>query len=287
MRIAVTGATGLLGRAIAIDLRESEHTVTPLSRSPQQGATATDLTDPDSVREAIDGADVVVHAAGKVGDQSRDDVNRAMAETLGRVAGAICPVINLSSVAVYGSTSSATVTERTPCRPASDYGQSKLEAEKALQHHAANVCHLRIANVLVDDHLRAVAQGRWSRLLRANERCNLVLIADVTSLIRHLCTIEPRVWPPVMNVVRKDLGQMRYRQLVPSPPPFNVVQRIVPRQTAHLVRRLRGLPSLPNRTFSSAVRDEVGFRCEPMNFTLHSRSPWITCSPTGAANDYR
>lgn len=285
MHIAVTGATGMLGRAIAIDLRNNGHAVTGLSRSLQPETTKIDLTDRNSVLDAIDGVDVVVHAAGKVGAQNHDDVNHAMAETLGRAVADTYPVIHLSSVAVYGHASSAVITEETPCDPASDYGRSKLKAEKALQEHASTVCHLRIANVLSQDQIHAVAKGRRPRLIRANEMCNLVLVADVTSLVRHLCSIEADLWPDVVNVVHPELGQMRYRQLLPSQPPLNMVQRVAPRQAAHLIRRLRRTPSLPNRTFASTASGEIGFQYEPADFTLHRNEPWITFSPRNAPQD--
>ena len=80
MRILVTGATGLIGGAVARRLASAGHEVVGLARSDAsaaklagQGYTAVhgDLADAASVAEAARGADAVVHAA------SPSDGNRA------------------------------------------------------------------------------------------------------------------------------------------------------------------------------------------------------------------
>lgn len=69
MRVLVTGATGLLGRATATRLIERGDEVTVLQRGesglPCREVRA-DITDPDAVRAAVAGHDAVVHLAAKV-----------------------------------------------------------------------------------------------------------------------------------------------------------------------------------------------------------------------------
>lgn len=70
MKVLVTGATGFVGPAVANAIVDAEHSVRILERKSGswrkagircQEAAQGDITDPDSVRRAVDGVDVVVH----------------------------------------------------------------------------------------------------------------------------------------------------------------------------------------------------------------------------------
>jgi uncharacterized protein YbjT (DUF2867 family) len=75
MRVLVTGGTGRLGRVLVPELRTRGHDTVVLSRSPREGEPdrlVGDLFTGVGVREALEGADVVVHAASHVG--GHDDI---------------------------------------------------------------------------------------------------------------------------------------------------------------------------------------------------------------------
>ena len=68
MRILVTGATGFVGPAIVQRLVDDGHTVRVLEHTagssaelPSQEAVPGSMTDPESLRRAVDGQDAVVH----------------------------------------------------------------------------------------------------------------------------------------------------------------------------------------------------------------------------------
>lgn len=64
MRIAVYGATGMVGSRIVTEARARGHEVTPISRRAQDGATAGDAADKAFATDVAAGHDVVVSAIG-------------------------------------------------------------------------------------------------------------------------------------------------------------------------------------------------------------------------------
>jgi 2-alkyl-3-oxoalkanoate reductase len=69
MRVLVTGASGMLGRATATALAERGNEVTVLQRRPAGlpgREVLGDVADPAVVRPAVEGQDAVLHLAAKV-----------------------------------------------------------------------------------------------------------------------------------------------------------------------------------------------------------------------------
>jgi len=77
--VLLTGATGVLGRELRPRLHDHGHDVRAASRSPPTGSTAEwvelDLVDGRGIQNAVDGVDIVVHAASDArGDSEAVDV---------------------------------------------------------------------------------------------------------------------------------------------------------------------------------------------------------------------
>jgi len=150
MRICVTGGTGFIGGVLVRRLLAKGMAVRVLARpSPAadelqaQGAEVVrgDLRNPDAVRSAVEGTQVVYHTAAKVrGPASRKEfIETNLAGTRNVfeacLAKGVPHVVYLSSIAVYGFAQAGTaITEATECDPHSSernkYAQSKIEAEK-------------------------------------------------------------------------------------------------------------------------------------------------------------
>jgi nucleoside-diphosphate-sugar epimerase len=134
MKIAITGATGFIGRALVAAARAAGHDVQALSR--QAGA---DYEDEASLARAFAGANVVVHLAARAhrrGPSKDFECNvrstRAVASAA-RTAG-VGRLIFVSSIGVNGNvTRGKPFCEADPPAPAEPYSRSKLQAEREVQ----------------------------------------------------------------------------------------------------------------------------------------------------------
>ena len=134
MRIAVTGAAGMLGRDVLRAAAAVNHEVVPLSRR------ELDVTDADAVARRIAAAapDAVVNCAAYTDvDGAQGDLNAAMAanaEGAGAVATAAtaagASVVYPSSDYVFDGSKRAPYVESDEPRPLSVYAQSKLAGER-------------------------------------------------------------------------------------------------------------------------------------------------------------
>jgi 2-alkyl-3-oxoalkanoate reductase len=151
--VLVTGATGFVGSHIAEALARRGDTVRALARSSADTAILEkagiaivrgDLSDPESLKAAVDGVDVVVHCAAKVGDWGPVDEYRTvnveglrtlLDATLGKP---LHRFVQVSTLGVYEARHhyQTDETEPLPDKHVDGYTQSKVEAERlALQYH--------------------------------------------------------------------------------------------------------------------------------------------------------
>ncbi|MGH3869334.1 MAG: NAD-dependent epimerase/dehydratase family protein [Pseudonocardiaceae bacterium] len=166
MKILVTGATGLLGYAVAALLVERGHEVTGLTRC---GASALptgvqrlqgDLRAPETLPKAVTEVDGVCHLAGltKVRESRSNPVNYWRTNVggalaiLDRFASARAGrVVLASTCAVYGEQAEQPISETAPVSPSSPYATSTLAADQAAADLAATeatgAISLRAVNV--------------------------------------------------------------------------------------------------------------------------------------------
>jgi nucleoside-diphosphate-sugar epimerase len=171
--IAITGASGFIGRVVTAQARQAGHEVIALSRS--DGSLPRGYEDVDALARAFANAQAVVHLAAKahVGGIDADfecNVRSARAVAQAAKATGAARVVLASSIGVNGNvTREHPFTEADAPRPVEPYARSKLRAEQEVQSVLAGS---RTQWVIVRPPLvyGAGAPGNFGRLVRAVER---------------------------------------------------------------------------------------------------------------------
>ncbi|WP_166998651.1 NAD-dependent epimerase/dehydratase family protein [Paramicrobacterium fandaimingii] len=194
MIVVVTGASGLLGRTVATQLRDAGHDVRTLQRSPSGIEGVRDvrgsITDSDLVSAALAGADGVVHLAAKVslagerGDFRRVNVDgtRTLLDAAERIG--VQRIVQVSSPSVAHTGSSLAGVGAEPADPEharGDYARTKAQGELlALARNSADLSVVAVRPHLVwgpgDTQL-------VERIVDRARRGTLPLLNDGTALI--------------------------------------------------------------------------------------------------------
>ena len=176
MRVLVTGGAGRLGinvcntlskagfqvRAFDLDNERNRKSVKELNRKTE--IVWGDITQPDSVRRALEGIDFVVHMAGilppvayekpELARQVNVGGTRLVVDAIKEKGGRI-PLLYTSSVAVFGPTPEAdepiSVAKNKP-NPKGAYGETKLEAENLIKESGLDYIILRLTAVMYFTH---------------------------------------------------------------------------------------------------------------------------------------
>jgi dihydroflavonol-4-reductase len=141
----VTGGTGFIGGHLLGKLRARGIAVRCLVRGrtralpPDVERTEADWATGQGIEAALAGVDTVIHLAGVTKALAPADYytgNAGVTETLARVlAGRPIRLVHVSSLAAMGpSPEGAPLAEDAAPRPVSNYGRSKLEAERRVEH---------------------------------------------------------------------------------------------------------------------------------------------------------
>jgi dTDP-4-dehydrorhamnose reductase len=132
MRWLITGAGGMLGRDLAAALAAAGETDVVAATRAQL-----DVTDPAAVRDAVEGADLVVNTAAwtdvdgaETAEEAATAVNGLGVAHLAAAAGK--HLIHISTDYVFDGRATAPYPEETPPAPVNAYGRSKAAGERAV-----------------------------------------------------------------------------------------------------------------------------------------------------------
>jgi nucleoside-diphosphate-sugar epimerase len=171
VRIAVTGASGVLGRGLAARLLSKGHDVTGIARHRPEswpGAAnfvAADIRDAAAVRRIVAGADVVAHCAWAHSPGPDDRISRHV--NIGGTVNVLEAMVEtgteriafVSSAHVYGAADAAMMTERDAMAPLHADGLHKARVEEMLAASGAQWVAIRSALILgrgIDNWVRRV-----------------------------------------------------------------------------------------------------------------------------------
>lgn len=146
-RSLVIAGNGYLGRQVSVNATTAGWHTVPLSRSPDPGSLACDITDRTALarlRESLDCTpDAIVHCAssGRGGPDAYRSVfldgTHCLLEAFPEAL-----LLFVSSTSVYGQTDGSVVTEHSPAAPDRETSRILLEAEELVRAHRGIVIRL-------------------------------------------------------------------------------------------------------------------------------------------------
>jgi len=224
-RVVITGASGQLGRRLAVRLASQHgvevHALTstpagvpPLLDEPALAGVAS-LEDAAACDRILAGADIVFHCAF-----ARSHEAAALARSLavaGRLYGRACAmgvgaIVNVSSQSVYGSHRPAASREGDPVNPGDAYALAKYAAELLLEQAAGTTgipyCQLRLASLVgagMDQRLvtRLVLDALAGRPLLVQGGAQRFSFLDMEDAVAGLAAMpgpEPGRWARIYNL---------------------------------------------------------------------------------------
>lgn len=248
--IALTGATGFIGRHLLNELPKRGYRVRVLLRRPSEvpaGASSAvigDIASPHNMAAALRDVDMVIHSAGlahAMSGRPEDDYRTINTEATVRLAQAaeragVKRFVFLSSIrAQTGPTAEGILTEAEEPQPTDPYGRSKLEAERGLSALGLDWAALRPVLVYgpgVKGNMAALlglAQSPWPLPLGGLSAKRSLLSLDnlaaaVDTVLRAqgplkrpfiVADPEPITIPEMITALRKGFG--RGPGLIPVP----------------------------------------------------------------------
>jgi nucleoside-diphosphate-sugar epimerase/phosphohistidine swiveling domain-containing protein len=224
VRIAVTGASGVLGRGLATRLLSQGHDVAGIARHRPESwpsaadFVAADIRDADAVRRAVAGADVVAHCAWATSPGYDSQISHlvnidgtrnlldAMTETgSGRIVFA-------SSAHVYGG-GDAPKTERDALSPIGAEGRLKAQVEQMLEESGVEWVAIRSALILgrsVDNWVRRLLASP-AFPARSGDRSMQVVHLDDALRLFNRAVLEAGITSGPVNLAAS--GELTFRQL--------------------------------------------------------------------------
>lgn len=272
--IAITGATGFIGRYLVREMTSRGYRVRILLRQPSSvpldcsSAVIGDLARPKNTREAFESADAVIHTAGlsatMTGVPEHDFRNFNTEATIALARSAFAAGVRrfvfLSSVrAQVGPSAPSALTEADVPQPTDPYGRSKLAAEQGLAILNGDWVALRLASTYGPG-----VSGNFAELMRLAASPYPLPFAALSA--RRSILSLPNLLSAIEHVL-KATEPLRRPLLVADPEPLTMAEMIAAMRSG--LGRRSGLFPVPapilKATFAAGGRSEAYRRlAEPL-----------------------
>lgn len=217
MKIAITGASGVLGRGLAARLLSQGHDVAGIARHrPESWPTAAgfveaDIRDAEAVKRAVAGADVVAHCAwARNSEQVNIGGTRNVLEAI--AATGARRIVFPSSAHVYGG-GDAPKTEHDARTPLSADGRHQARVEQMLEDSGLEWIAVRSALILgrgVDNWVRRLLALPAFPAAATDRRMQVVHLDDALRLLNR-AVVDSEVGSGAVNLAAP--GELTFRRV--------------------------------------------------------------------------
>jgi nucleoside-diphosphate-sugar epimerase len=253
-KVLLTGATGFVGSHIAEVLVEAEHNIICTVRQKSNLQWIKDLpieykygsfNDKDFLKEIVRNVDIVIHCAGIVRAMTKEEYFKENVENTRNLCKAVLEnnpnlkkFVFISSQAAMGPSLARSVRKITDIpKPVSDYGLSKIEAEKELKailfgkvpytiFRPASVYGPRDKDIfiffnLVHKHLRPITtKKRFLQLVYVKDVASAVSLClenkKTNNNIYYLANSSPYTWADIGKIISYSVGVKSFPLLTPD-----------------------------------------------------------------------
>ena len=272
--VAITGATGFIGRHLVAALLREHVTVRALTRRRDLArATGVDwvegtISSPTAWGDLLVPGCILINLA--YSGETAASAALAEAELMVEACAAaqVKRLVHCSTVSVYGRSATSLLDESSSCRPLNDYGRIKLAIERVILSSVAGRFETVLVrpsvvfgfdgDVLVKLAGDLIRQPQWLNYLRSSlfgvRHAHLVPVETVVAALWH-CSQSPSIESGTVVVVSDDDDPLNNFQDVErllmeglGLSPYPLPRLPVPRQVLELLLRLLGRANVDTRT---------------------------------------